>query len=735
MDMDADIESKLVYARQCRASGKLLEAEVICRSILARAPNHAGALYQLGLVACEAGHFDQALPLLDQAVRAAPRNAEMLNTLGEARRCHGDFVGSIKTFRQALKIKPDFSEAMSNLARVLGQQGKLAEALTYIERALRLAASDPGAWVEKGRILQLQGRQGEAVSCYERALSLDQNVWEAHVNLGAALRYLREPQRALAHFQRALEINPASAEAFCNRGTAFEDLGQLGKAIESFQQALQLKPDYADALFNLANVLRLSGDHDAAVRYFHEALRINPQDVLALHNMGTTLLELGDIAGAKKSWEQAVALRPDFADAWRGLLASLLYLPEVGAQASFARHREFAAVFTSLKGKAAASRFEQRDGSGKIRVGYVSSDFCTHPVARNILPLLACHDREHFEIYLYGNVKKPDAQTQALQSNADAWRSILGMSDSEAAELIRRDQVDILVLLAGHFDDNRPLIANYRAAPVQVSLHDPVTSGLDNMDYLICDANLSPRTSPEKFTERRVRLPTFFLHAPMTGAPEVSVLPASHAGHVTFGSFNNPAKVNERVVALWARVLKVLPEARLVLKYRAVFGGERVSRRYRALFAEHGIEPARVDLVGETEALDRHLARYAGIDIALDPFPFSGSTTTFEALWMGVPVITLAGEMMVGRWSMAMLKKIGLDEFIATNEDAYVEIAKRMAENLPYLAEVRKDLRERVTHSSLCDDWARTRQLERVYRWMWCKGCAEQEVKLSEMRS
>jgi predicted O-linked N-acetylglucosamine transferase (SPINDLY family) len=323
-------------------------------------------------------------------------------------------------------------------------------------------------------------------------------------------------------------------------------------------------------------------------------------------------------------------------------------------------------------------------------------------------------------------VKRPDEVMERFKSVADGWRSIVGVTDEAAAEMIRRDEIDILVLLAGRFDDNRPLIAAYQAAPVQVSFHDPATSGLRFMDYLITDSILSPRETREQFTERLVHLPTFYVHAPLVNAPAVNLLPARGKGYVTFGSFNNPSKVNARVVALWSRVLHAVPGSRLVLKYQNIFGNVSVRQSYFDLFIAQGIEAHRLDLISASDSSEQHMARYAAIDIGLDTFPFTGSTTTFEALWMGVPVITLLGDRMVARWSGAMLKKLRLDELIAQDEAEYVKIAQGLAQDLDRLESLRASLRERVAKSPLCDEKRRTNQIEKAYRWMWAKWCVEQ---------
>jgi predicted O-linked N-acetylglucosamine transferase (SPINDLY family) len=755
----------MVYASRFHRSGKFAEAEAICRRVLEQDSGHAEALYCLALITCQAGNVEQGVALMEKSAKRNAENPFLFADLSDAYRICGRVDDGVRSARRALTLKPNFPEAMVALGGSLEMQGKAEEAGQWLERALKLDPENPYTMLHLGRVLQVQNRHADAANQYQKALNHQPMMWEAHVNLGTALRSIGRPEDALPHYYRALKINPHAAEAYNNLGIALQGLKRYDDAMNAFRDALRLRPDYADGHFNFGNTCRSAGDLDAALYHYYEVIRLNPNDAQAHHNLsmvlydqgrldeaievcrhglklqpdmceahiglGYFLLQAGRANEALMSCQRAMELRPHDAICSRSELATALYLPGWTVDRLFDLHRKYGDVWR--QSPALLSRnFAQETGKKKIRVGYVSSDFLDHPVARNLMPLIECRDRERWEIFLYAHVDKPDKVTQRLKGAADGWRSIVDMTDAEAAALIRSDKIDILVLLAGRFDKNRPLIAVYRAAPVQVSLHDPATSGLDEMDYLITDRYLSPRDTQERFTERLIRLPTFYVHAPLTGMPGVNPLSALERGYLTFGSFNNLAKLNEEVIRLWSEILKAIPNARLALKYRNAFSSEGVRERYRGLFERHGVDSERVDLVDVLEGRSGHLSRYGSIDVALDPFPFTGSTTTFEALWMGVPVITLAGEMMVGRWSMAMLKKIGLDEFIATNEDGYVEIAKRMAGNLPYLAEVRKGLRERVAHSPLCDERARTRQLERVYRWMWRKWCAEHDFANQE---
>lgn len=688
-----DIVKKLNAAFALHQKGDLPGAEALYREVLRLDPQQADALHYLGFLAHQVGRGNDALALMQRAVLLSPRN-------------------------------PVYH---SNLAEVYRALGKLPAAEQSYREVLRLSPSDPGAHFNLANILSGGGRPGEAIEHFQHALKLRPDYTDAYNNLAHAYGMLGRYDEAIACLKTVLKLDPGRADANNNLGIALEEQGKAKLALEYFRAAVRLQPDYAEAYSNLGNAYRDLGDLDEAEKNYRQALALNPNLAEACNNLGGVLGGRGAIDEALNAYLRALEIKPDYLDAKRAYLTTWLYRPDATVEDSFEQHSAFEARFCSALRAIDRPFTQSRHPLKKLRIGYVSSDFRNHPVGRNIMPLIGRHDRSKYEVYLYGNVKRPDSITEWFKNASEGWRSIAGMTDRAAAEMIRQDEIDILVLLAGRFDDNRPLIAAYRAAPVQVSFHDPATSGLQAMDYLMTDHVLSPRQTRERFTERLVHLPTFYLHAPMINVPEVSPLPARERGYVSFGSFNNLAKVNDQVAALWSRVLHAVPNSRLILKYQNIFGNARVRQRYLDLFGAYGIEAHRLDLVSASDTGEQHLARYGAIDIALDPFPFTGSTTTFEALWMGVPVITLPRETMVSRWSMAMLKKIQLDDLIARNEDEYVAAAQQLTGNLERLAQLRATLRERVANSPLCDERARARQIERTYRWMWQKWCATEK--------
>lgn len=637
------------------------------------------------------------------------------------KRCCGQASGRNASSSSALA--PSSIEVDQLVA--LFHAGRFADLETRASRLLEKFPKSGLVWKLLCAALQMQGKN--ALQALRAAAKLLPDDPETQNNLGLALQDAGEIEAAVAAYRHALKVEPNNAEVWNSLGTAQHDLGAIDDAIASYKNALKINPAYAIGHKNIGISYQERGMQEHAITSYRRALEIQPDYAEVYWNLGVTLGSLGQLDDALASHRRALEIKPDYLPAKRSFLAALLYHPEITVEELFENLTRFAEQSRPALQESVHSFRNRPDAHRKLRIGYVSSDFRYHPVARNVTPLIEGADRERFDIYLYGNVQKPDSVTARFQSTVTAWRSILNMSDKDAAAIIRNDEIDILVLLAGRFDENRPLIAEYRAAPVQVSFHDPVSSGLKSMDYLITDGNLSPRDTKEKFTERLVRLPTFYLHPPLGSKPEVSSLPARDKKYVTFGSFNNLTKVNKRVVALWAQVLHAVPESRLILKFQDAFRNQRLRQHFLDLFMGHGIDAHRIDLISVKDMGEQHMARYAEIDIALDPFPFTGSTTTFEALWMGVPVVTLMGDHMVARWSGAMLKKIGLQELIANSESEYVDIAQGLAQNLDRLEALRLGLRERVASSPLCDEKRRTRQIERAFRWMWSKWCASEQ--------
>lgn len=608
-----------------------------------------------------------------------------------------------------------------------------------------------------GDVLQALGKEAAAEAAYRNALRLDRNLAVVQMNLGLVLRRQRRLDEALHLLEAAAQADGRLPEVHLNRGLVLYELGRLEDAIAAYRAALALRPDYADAYLNLGAALHRQGRYGDAKAAYAAALRIQPDHTEALYSLGVTLFDQGDLDGAAAAYGRALALTPHH-ERSRNNLAFVLQVLGRGAEAVelyrrgiiHGPHSETASRYLFLSSlydpgadldaryaaqRQAEQRFARplytrktypnaREAQRRLRIGYLSSDFRDHPVGRNMELLLAHRDREHFEVTAYADVTEPDQLTARYETTVDRWRLVCGLSDEEIAAKIEADKIDILVVLAAHFDRNRPLVCAYRPAPIQVSFHDLITTGLEAVDYFIADRTVFPKGARERFVERVLRLPSIYVHAPLADVP-VSPLPSLGSGIVTFGCFNNPAKVNDRLGALWGRILQAVPQSRLMLKFRNWYLTPSLQERIRAIICGTGVDPARIHVDGARDDTAGHLARYADVDMALDTFPFSGSTTSFEALWMGVPVVTLAGDTVASRWSASMLRTLNLGELITDTPEDYVAVAAALAHNPAKLSELRATLRDRIRSSQLVNGPWRARQIERVYRAIWRRWCVQ----------
>jgi protein O-GlcNAc transferase len=639
----------------------------------------------------QSGNFDQAERLLEGVRRGDPEHFDATLGLAIIHATGGNLDKAIALFEKATSIRPGDADAHFNLGRALADNGRLDEAAGAYRRSLEIDPREEGPHVNLGNLLKDQGDLAGAADCFRRALVINHNQAMTHSNLGNVLEKLGQPDDAVASHQRALALTPDNPQMLSNLGTARLEQGRLDDAVASYRRALEIDPRFAVAHYNLGNTLKYLGRVDDGVASLRRALEIDPGD----------------------------------AKTERSLLSALLNVPGLSVHDLFDEHLTIAgnqsAGIVAIDAPFANDPAEGR----RLRVGYLSSDFRSHSVGTNLFPLLSAHDRTQFEVFCYADVLRPDAMTERFRSCADHWRAIAGQTDSQVARMIRADAIDVLVCLAGRFDRNRPLVCAYRAAPVQVSLFDGATSGLEEMDYWLTDDYLNPPDTPEKFTEELYRLPVFYQYPPTDDAPAVQPTPADQAGFIMFGSFNNPAKVNEQVLDLWAGVLKSVPGSRLLLKYKNWYSQASLQDHAAEQFAACGVERDRILFEAASDTFAEHLGRYGAVDIALDPFPFNGATTTFQALWMGVPVVSLAGQSFISRMTGSILHQTGLGDLVADTPAAYVDCAKTLAIDVERLRTLRSGLRDRVASSLLCDAPAYARSLETAFRDIWQKWSAD----------
>jgi len=622
--------------------------------------------------------------------------------------------------RLAVERYPESGIAWRVLGVSLQAQGK--DGLPALQKAVELMPDDADAYSNLGRAQLQAGRIDDAAASYRRALAIRPDFAEAHYGLGIALKTLGQLVDAVTSFYRALEIKPDYADAYYNLGEALQGLERLDDAVASYRRALEIKPDFADAHNNLGNALQALGQHVDAAASYQRALEIEPDFAEAQSNFGNALRNLGQLDDAVACFHRALEIKPDFAGVFSNLLFTLNYHPDKTSEEIFAVSRDYEARFGAPGRTAWRPHGNVREPGRRLKVGYVSPDFRRHPVAFFLEPILANHDREQVEIYCYAEVKREDDFTRNLRRTAAHWHSSVGLSDDAMAQLIREHQIDILVDLAGHSAGNRLLVFAMKPAPIQMTyLGYPGTTGLAAMDYRITDQYADPAGSDAHYSEALLRLPhSLWCYRAPDNMPDVSPLPALQNGHVTFGSFNNFNKIRPQCIDLWATLLRRLPESRLLML--TVPEGE-MRRQLAEQFSALGISIERIEFHGKLE-LNAFLKMFQKVDIALDPFPVNGGTTTCESLWMGVPVVVLVGNRFVSRASYSLLSAVGRQEYASETSKGYIKIALNLAGDLPRLAATRAGLRARMAASPLTDGAGFTRNLEALYRQTWVKWCA-----------
>ncbi len=616
----------------------------------------------------------------------------------------------------------NFKEAkrLFEMANNLAILGKSAEAIAHYEQALELHPDFPDAHNNLGVVLVSLDKTDEAITHYEQAIAQRPRFADAHNNLGVALVSQGQLDRSVAHYERAISLNPEFADAYNNLSLALSSQGKPDRAAACSRRALALKPDYAEAHNNLGIALAAKGEINDAMKHYLRAIALRPNFPNVHNNLAVALVSQGRIPQAISHYQQALALKPDYVNAHSGLLFTLNYSASHDAAAIHRAHVEFAKRWEAPL----ASRIEplspDRTPHRRLRIGYVSACFRRHSVAYFIEPVLAQHHRDRFEIYCYHNNPNEDEVTQRLKAHTDHWRNIVGLPDEQVARQVREDRIDILVDLDGHTANNRLLVFARKPAPVQVAwIGYPNTTGLSTMDYRLTDDFADPAGMTERYhSEKLVRLPECFsCYQPPKEAPEVVELPALKKGYITFGSFNYTGKITPEVIAAWARILQTVPHSRLVLKNSGL-GEPDMQQMIQQAFAKLGVAPERLELRGQDRSLSDHLTRYGDIDIGLDPFPYNGTTTTCEALWMGVPVVVLEGNTHAGRVGVSLMTNLGLPEFIGHGVEEYIAVAVRWATDLERLAGVRLGLRARMAASPLIDAKGFTGNLEQAYLTM-----------------
>jgi predicted O-linked N-acetylglucosamine transferase (SPINDLY family) len=739
--------------------------ELIGRA-LARAPREGPFHLNLGVAYQALSRMEEAEQSFRRAVELAPRLAEGHNNLANALHARGASAEARSHWGRALDLQPVYADAHHNLGSALVDAGEIEPAVQHLQMAVQLRPGFAPGHVRLGTALLRLGRAPEAAESFRRALALCPDAIDALCGLAHALLRLNNLAGVESTLQQALERAPDRSEAHNQLGELLGNLGRLDEALEHFQKAVDIDPDRAEARYNLGEALQRRRRLGPAEAHLREALRLRPwflpawsalgygllqqgrfDDALELADeavrrnresaqlhvaRGEALSQAGRVSEAIAAFRQALRLDPQAEIAHNCLLNTLQFDPDTTSAELLAEHSRWAEARQQVEPLGSAAGHDP-DPDRVLRVGYLSGDFRQHVLHHFVEPVLAHHDPREVEVFAYADVIAPDAVTARLRGLVPHWRSLCGLPDEAVARQVLADRIDLLVDLGGHTGTRLGVFAR-RPAPVQLTwLGYPSTTGLEAIRYRLTDAVADPPGEPVCHTEELVRLPDgFCCYDPPREAPEVNPLPAASAGFVTFGGLHKLAKYNDRVFDLWCAVLRALPAARLLL-FRDGLRGP-TAERVREEFTRRGIAAERVRLEHGVDH-PSFLAIYRQIDVSLDTLPWSGHATACEALWMGVPTLTLLGDRHAGRMVASVLTQVGLREFVARSPEEFVARAVTLAGDPDRLAGLRAGLRDRVRSSPLGDAATFTRRLEETYRQLWrrwaCPGQFGQSVDSS----
>lgn len=708
-----------------------------------------------------AGDLSNAEATCKKILKIHPNDLDVIMLLSDIAYRRQDYETAVGLLRKAINIMPDSGELYCNIGLLFQAQGKLEDAIFSFQKAIQMNPSLPQAYYNLGIALKEKWEFNESIISYKKAINLDPFFTDAYYNLGMILKEEKQLDEAIHYFQKAVNLNPGRSDIYGNLGLAFKEKGHVRAASESFMKVLQIDPDNIIGVLGLAAVLQENRNFDKAEEYYRKALLLDPENAGIYFNLGLLYIEKweldssiecfqkavqfrkndpnvyyrlgaayflkGKLDLAAENYNRALSLKDDFTEVHQGFMMLMSYTRDFGPEEVLSAHQRFAEKFEQPLLSHIFPHSKKGVNGKRLRIGYVSPDFRRHSVAYFIEPVLTEHNREDFEVFCYSNLRTPDHATRRIRSSVEHWRDIYELSDEETVEVIRKDGIDILVDLAGHTGGNRILLFACRPAPVQVSwIGYPATTGLESMDYKIVDGYTDPPGMTERwYTEKLFRLPESFLcYLPEGESPDVAPLPALTRGYITFGSFNNFAKLSRDSIKMWIRILKEAPNSRIILKSHC-FSDEGTRRYAVEMFAREGVGEERVELLLYDPSLQDHLSLYGRFDIALDTFPYNGTTTTCEALWMGVPVITLAGNTHASRVGVSLLRNVGLGDLVAATPEEYVRTAVELASDIKNLHTLRNSLRNIMRHSPLTDAKRFTANLERCYQQIWedwCKG-------------
>ncbi len=696
-------------AMSCKIISKLLES----------CPDHPDGHHLLGLIEAQHGKYDKAVAKISLAVKKKPDNPEFNYNYGYVLQASGNRKRAIDAYRNVIRLVPDHVEAHYNLGILFRDLGNMKEAIMAFRRLVAIKPNLSEGYCELGNVLSLSGRHKEAITSYEQAITLNPGNSIAYYNIAIVFRESGMFKRALDAVDKAIHYTPNHAEAYVERGNILMLSGEVRAALDAFTAAVQRDPQLAQARSNRGRALFELGQIENALLAYNRAIKLESGLAEAHCGLGNVLMAIGRSGEAIACFRYALEINPDYSQAHSNLLFILAAQAALSPSEMLYEQKQWDVIHGKEGRKNRFSlRIENCKSSRRLRIGYVSADLYRHPVSYFFEPLLAGHDADKFEIFCYDSKQRnSDGVTERLRDLVENWRYVTDKSDSDLAKLIHHDKIDILVDLTGHFEGGRLKTFSYKPAPVQASyLGYIAATGLEAMDYWITDTVIHPQDTEELTEETIYRLPRCaYCYFPPDYAPDVAKKVVG--GPIVFGSFANLSKITHEVIVTWCQLLLNIPDSRLTVMDRS-FNDTGIREQFLTAFTGQGIPSEQLQL-RKAVSHEEYLKMYSDVDIVLDTFPRTGGTTTAEALWMGVPVITKAGKRHAERISASKLSALGLNEFIALTNDEYINLAESLAMNSELLQELRLTLRDRFKKSELFDGSGLARAMEKGFIEMW----------------
>jgi len=687
-------------------------------------PKFAPAFNSLGIIHKDMGSLAKAIAAATKAVEIAPITAENFNTLGSAYESAAEFSKAIEAYKKGLELDPNFLILQYNMGNAYYKSGQIETAAKIFEFVIARQPEFAAAQSNYGLMLRKLGRHAEAVVPIQKACELEPANAERYYNLGLALASVGQSSDAVACFEGTLSINPDHQTAYSDHGLALLAMGRSGDAVSSLEKAVMRNADSDGIQNNLGQAYLRDGQLEKAKHTIAKALTLNSDYVLAYNNLGVVHQELAEFPQAHKMFERALELEPNYVQAMSNMLFTLNYDPDKSGKEIFKSYKAYNKTFAEPLAAEQRPHDNEADTEKRIKIGYVAPTFYNHSVTPFLMPLFDNCSHDQFEVFAYADLTKSDKYTEQYKSNSDHFILTTGMSDEDLAERVREDKIDILVDIAGHAKGSRLPVFARKPAPVSIHWLDfGYTTGMPAIDYYLGDPNTTPEDQDHLFGENevwRVDGPSF-VYRPNPNMGEVSSSPAVRNGFVTFCSLSRSVRMNDKTLRVWSEILKAVPKSKLRLDSRN-FKDETMCDSITAKFHNLGVEADRLILGFSSPPFDT----LREVDIAFDCFPHNSGTTLYEHLYMGNPYVTLANRASVGRLGATILRGGGFGEWVAETEEEYVDIAVRLASDIPALAEIRSNLRSRFEQSAMMDESAFIDRFERAYREMWQRWCMTQ---------